>query len=56
MAMKLEILYFFKIKGCLLTAKAVVEVVDLLEGDGLDDVGLLGRSSSNGARRCESMS
>ena len=52
MAVKLEILYFFKIKGCLLTAKAVVEVVDvdLLDGDGLDDVGLLGRSSSNGAR------
>ena len=53
--MKPEILYFKKtLKYAYWRLEAVVEVVDRREGDDLDEVAL--EFSSNGARRCESMS
>ena len=54
--MKLEIFYFKSLKYAYWRLKAVVEVVDGREGDDRDEVALGSSFSSNGARRCESMS
>ena len=54
--MKPEILYFKNLRNAYWRLEAVVEVVDRREGDDLDEVALESSFSSNGARRCESMS